>query len=237
MFTLPAMAVSGAAWMLVTTLLNLGVQLPAPRWVTARALSLYQSALTGGIAAGAWFWGRIAGQHGVELALIASGAALVASPLLGFLLPLPHATAEGAELAEVGAEPDVALALTLKSGPVVIELDYEVEQANARLFYDAMQNLQKMRQRNGAFEWSLARSISDPEMWTERFLCPTWGDYLRLRSRFTHSDRAVQTDVTALVKPGAAYPIRRRLERPFGSVRWQAETPDPQNAPATPFTP
>jgi hypothetical protein len=222
--------------MLLSTFLNLGVQLPAPRWVTARALSLYQSALTGGIAVGAWMWGAVASSHGVSFALLASGAALIVSPVLGLFLPLPHASSDGAELRELANEPDVGLALTLKSGPVVIEIDYEVERGQARQFYDAMLHLQKARQRNGAFDWSLSRDIADPEVWTERYLCPTWGDYLRLRGRVTHSDHGLEQEARRFIKPESRLRIRRRLERPFGSVRWRADTPDPLSEPVVTFT-
>ena len=233
-----AMVVAGGAWMLLMTMLNLGVQLSAPRWVTARALSLYQSSITGGVALGAWMWGAQAAHHGVGAVMVASGAALIVSPLIGFLLPLPSVNTAGTEPAEIGNEPDVALAITLKSGPVVIEVDYEVDPAQARQFYDAMLKLQRARLRNGAFEWSLSRDIGDAGLWRERYLCPTWGDYLRLRSRFTHSDRALQDAALALTVTGANRRVRRMLERPFGSVRWRADTPDPSaDTPLVTYTP
>ena len=84
------------------------------------------------------------------------------------------------------------------------------------------------RKRNGAFDWSLARDIADPALWTERYHCPTWADYLRLRSRFTHADRALQAVVNEFNQPGTAQRVRRKLERPFGSVRWRPDMPDPQ---------
>jgi MFS family permease len=235
--TAAAMAVAGAAWMLLATMLNLGVQFAAPRWVTARALSLYQSSLTGGIALGAWYWGGLAARHDVGFALAASGVVLIVSPLLGLVLPLPAVSIAGTEELEIAQEPEVALAITLKSGPVVVEMDYEVDPANARQFYDVMQKLQRARQRNGAFEWSLSRDIADPALWTERYLCPTWGDYLRLRSRFTHSDAALQDEARRFLTPGYKLRIRRRLERPFGSVRWRADTPDLHEEPVVAFTP
>ena len=46
-----------------------------------------------------------------------------------------------------------------------------------------MQEVQLSRQRNGAYGWSIARDIADPELWTERYHCPTWLDYLRQRNR------------------------------------------------------
>lgn len=232
-----AMALAGGAWMLLATMLNLGVQFSAPRWVTARALSLYQSALTGGSAVGAWIWGRQAAEHGVGEALAISGVVLLLSPLLGLLLPLPAVSATGTEELDIPHEPEVALAITLKSGPVVIEMDYEVDPAQARQFYGVMLKLQRARQRNGAFEWSLARDIADPALWTERYLCPTWGDYLRLRSRFTHSDAALQDEARRFLRPGYKLRVRRRLERPFGSVRWRADTPDLREEPVVTFAP
>jgi len=74
-------------------------------------------------------------------------------------------------------------------------------------------------------------------LWTERYLCPTWGDYLRLRGRFTHSDVALQDAARSFLKPGYNLTIRRRLERPFGSVRWRADTPDTREAPVVAYTP
>lgn len=234
--TAAAMAVAGAAWMLLATMLNLGVQLSAPRWVTARALSLYQSALTGGSALGAWIWGSIASTHGVGPAMVVSGAVLILSPLIGLILPMPSISSAGTEPVEISQEPDVALALTLKSGPVVIEMDYEIDPTDARQFYDAMLKLQRMRRRNGAFEWSLSRDIGDPAIWTERYLCPTWGDYLRMRTRFTHADSIFQTEASRFLRPGTHLRIRRRLERPLGSVRWRADTPDLREEPVATLT-
>jgi len=91
-----------------------------------------------------------------------------------------------------------------------------------------MLKLQRARQRNGAFEWSLARDLADPALWTERYHLPTWLDYCRLRTRFTQADRALQAAADAFNSARTSRRIRRRLERPFGSVRWRAETPDSQ---------
>jgi MFS family permease len=225
--TAAAFAMTGAASMLLNAIFNVGVQLSAPRWVAARALAWYQSALTGGLTFGAWMWGHVATREGVGGALIISGAGLILMPLLGLVLPMPENSADDLERVELPHEPDVALALTLRSGPVTIEVEYRVDPAHARQFYDAMLHLQRARRRNGAFDWSLARDIADPAQWTERYHCPTWGDYLRLRDRFTHADRMLQEAADAYHQPGPAPRVRRQLERPFGSVRWRPDTPDP----------
>jgi MFS family permease len=223
-----ALFIIGAVNILTIALHNVSVQLAAPRWVTARALSLFSAAMTGGIAFGAWVWGMAALEWGVAHAIIASGAAVLTLPLISMALPLPLAAEGGAEAAHIGNEIAQGLDVTMRSGPINIEIDYRVDPANARSFYDAMLTVQKVRQRNGGFDWSLARDIADPVRWTERYHCPTWGDYLRMRDRYTAADIQAQVDADALCIAGSERTVTRRLERPFGSVRWQADSPDLQ---------
>ncbi|MET0239178.1 MAG: MFS transporter [Sphingobium sp.] len=226
--TTAAFFIAGGGNILTVSLMNVSVQLAAPRWVTARALSLFTSALTGGIAVGAIFWGEIASSFSLTWAMVGSGVALLATVLAGLVAPLQSESTESdMELVEQRADPDVALELTLRSGPMIIEIDYTVDPDKARDFYDIMLKVQRIRQRNGGFNWTLSRDISNLWAWTERFECPTWGDYLRMRGRNTQADYDVQAAADAFhhsTTPGAR--IRRRLERPFGSVRWRAETPD-----------
>lgn len=222
------MLLAGGATMLTISLLNISVQLCAPRWVTARALSLFSSLLTGGIACGAWFWGTVANHWSIDIAIIASGALMLCLPVFALFLRLPEVTHLGAESANIEGEPEVGLAITMRSGPIVIEVEYRVEPDNARAYYTAMLELQKVRLRNGGFNWSIARDIGDPALWTERFHFPTWGDYLHMRDRFTQADMQAQAAASALTVDGKISRIRRGLERPFGSVRWKAGTPDPQ---------
>lgn len=226
--TCAGLFLAGAGNIVTIALFNISVQLASPRWVTARALSLFSSALTGGIAIGAVVWGVVANGGSVQVALIASGAALCATPLLAFLFPLPKTGVGGVEAIAIGNEPEVAMALTLRSGPVVIEIDYMVHADKARPYYDAMLKVQRTRMRNGAFNWSISRDVADPGLWTERYQFPTWGDYLRMRDRFTQADLEVQSQVEAFLLEGTSKRVRRRLERPFGSVRWRADSPDPQ---------
>lgn len=228
MLTAVAMAIAGMANMLAIALLNVSVQLSVPRWVAGRALAGYQASLTGGIAVGAWMWGHLAAQRSIEIAFLASGTALILTPLIGLLMPMRHMSPSDVEMIDLGAEPEVALAITARSGPIAIEIDYRVQPGEARQFYDVMLKLQRARQRNGAFQWSLARDLSDPELWTERYHLPTWLDYSRLRTRFTQADRALQEAADAFNGARTATRVRRRLERPFGSVRWSADTPDSQ---------
>ncbi len=225
LLTAAALVVSGAVWTTTWTLFNVGVQFSAPRWVTGRALAAYQVAVSGGIAIGSWGWGHLTDAAGVEAALLVSAGLMAASALVGLWLPLPRVGARGEE-GEMLADPEVKLALTGRSGPVVVEIEYRVAAENARPFHSLMQDIQLFRRRNGAYGWSIARDIADPELWTERFHCPTWLDYLRQRNRATQAERALDRQAAAFHIGAEPVRTRRMLERPFGSVRWKDETPD-----------
>jgi len=231
-----ALVFAGAAWTASVTVFNVGVQLAAPRWVAGRALAAYQGAISGGIALGSWMWGSTANVIGVEGTLLISGAALLISPLLGLWMRMPAASGPNELSLDVLADPEVRLSLTPRSGPIVIEIEYRVDPAKARLFYAVMQHVQLSRQRNGAYGWSIARDIADPELWTERYHCPTWHDYLRQRSRSTASERALHLRANEFHIGPEPIRIRRMLERPVGSVRWKEETPDRSTTAGTPIT-
>jgi len=212
-------------WMLAIALFNISVQLSAPRWVAGRALAAFQASIAGGVGLGSWGWGLIANVVGVGEALLISGAVMLVSPLIGFWLRLPADT-DPSEVAEALADPEVRMQVTPRSGPVVVEIEYRVEPPRAREFHNLMQKVQLSRQRNGAYGWSIARDIADPELWTERYHCPTWLDYLRQRNRLSASERALSQSAQEFHMGPEPVRIRRMLERPFGSVRWKDETPD-----------
>src|SRR5499427_270667 len=221
--TVAGLVGAGAAWTLAWTLLNIGVQLSAPRWVSGRALAAYQAASSGGIAAGAWGWGHLTDLAGVDAALLIAATLMLASPLIGLWLRMPRVGARGEETVVLD-DPEVRLELTGRSGPVVVEIEYRVEQGNAWAFHSLMHGVQLFRKRNGAYGWSIARGLADPELWTERYRCPTWFDYLRQRSRATLSETATEQQAIAFhVGPGPVR-VRRMLERPFGSVRSKDHT-------------
>jgi MFS family permease len=224
--TAAALVVAGAVWMLAIALFNIGVQLSAPRWVAGRSLAAFQASIAGGIAIGSWGWGQLTDIAGVETALLVSSALMFLSPLLGLWLRMPPVGARNEAASEALADPEVRLSLTGRSGPLVIEIEYRVAQGNARAFHNVMQEVQLSRQRNGAYGWSIARDIADPELWTERYHCPTWLDYLRQRNRATQSERELHLRAIEFHLGPDPVRVRRMLERPFGSVRWKEDTPD-----------
>jgi MFS family permease len=217
---------AGGTWMLNMALYNVGVQTAAPRWVAGRLLAAYQSSVTGGVAIGSWLWGEVAQQHGISTAMYVSGGLMVLSPLIGLRYRIPDPSTPVDEALVAIADPEVSLALTPRSGPIIVEIEYRIGPHQARQFYHVMHKLQQVRQRNGARAWSIARDVTDSSLWTERFRCPTWLDYLRMRGRSTQAERDLHEVARCYHSGPAPILVRRMLERPFGSVRWSDDAVD-----------
>jgi MFS family permease len=230
--TMAMLFIQGGSWTISFSVYNIELQISAPRWVAGRALA------AGGAGLGAMLWGIVARSQGVSMALVFSGLVMGSCVLLGLWRRMPEDTnPSDSEEAELLAEPEVRLGITPRSGPIVVELEYRIAPDQARAFYQLMQQIQSVRQRNGAYDWSIARDIADAERWTERFSCPTWLDYLRQRTRSTQADRQVLDATRDMHLGPEPVMIRRMLERPVGSVRWREDTPDPGLAAPLPVTP
>ena len=211
-----ALIVAGIAWMTGLTSFNITIQFAAAHWVAGRSLAIYQAAISGGVAIGSYAWGNVADAFGTSAAMLASGTMMTAFVCLGRWLHMPNSGPSDNETREILAAPDVALSLTGRSGPIVIEIEYRIDPTTAQGFYDAMLALQLARQRNGAYGWTLSRDIADPEIWMERYHCPTWHDYLRQRERLTATERLVERTATDFHFGGKPFRVRRFMERPFG---------------------
>jgi len=215
---------AGMGWMVSMALCNINVQLSSPRWVTARALAIYVSAVCGGMTIGSWAWGRVAAGYGTDVALIASGLLLVVSTTAGLIWRMPEIE-EPRDPDSPLSDVELGLDLSGRSGPIVVTIEYRVPVDQARQFYAAMLEMEPIRHRTGGYGWSISRDVGDPELWAERYHTPTWHDYLRQRSRLTAADLATWEHALGFHR-GEGPRIRRRLERPFGSVRWSEDVPD-----------
>jgi len=78
---IPAMLLTGVAWLTVLSSLHVSAQTAVPGWVRARALSIYIVMLSLGMSAGAALWGAIAARSSVSTALSAAAFGAVLAVL------------------------------------------------------------------------------------------------------------------------------------------------------------
>jgi hypothetical protein len=207
------MLVAGAAWLSALSTFNVTVQLNSPRWVVARALSLYQMGAFGGMAAGAWTWGVTTAASGLSEALLIAAGTLVLCAALGLQLPLPRAGEANLDPRSGWAPPNPALDIEPRSGPVVITVEFRIRETDVAEFLEAMADRRRIRRRDGARRWTLLRDLEDPEVWIERFHVPSWIEYIRHGQRMTESDVLVARHARELHIGPEPPRIRRMIER------------------------
>ncbi|WP_405045239.1 MFS transporter [Paracoccus marcusii] len=208
-----AMLPAGASWVLALSLFNVTVQLSTPRWVVARALALYQMATFGGMAAGAWIWGMVAGTQGLDAALTAAGGVLLLGAAIGFWLRAPEFGAVDLDPVNRFREPALMLDLRGRSGPIMVMVDYRIDQADVPEFLRLMQRRRNIRRRDGARNWSLLRDLEHPDQWSESYHIATWDEYVRHNLRRTKSDAEVAVALRALHQGDTDPLVHRMIER------------------------
>jgi MFS family permease len=209
-----ALALAGGAWVLALSTLNVTVQMSAPRWVVARALALYQMAAFGGMALGSWTWGTAAESEGLLLTLCLAGGVHLICALIGLRVPLESTSGLNLDLISNWNEPDLAVPIQPRSGPIVITIEYIIDEADIDEFLVAMADRRRIRRRDGARHWTLLRDLADPRLWIERYHTPTWLDYVRHNQRITEADRTITDHVRALHRGPDRPRVHRMIERP-----------------------
>ena len=208
-----ALLPAGACWVMALSLFNVSIQLSSPRWVVGRALSLYQTATFGGMAAGSWIWGLSADALGPDAALALAGSTMLLCALVGFRLPLPQFNARDLNPLDTFHEPILKLDLRPRSGPIMVMIDYRIDQADIPEFLALMAARRHIRIRDGARQWALLRDLEHPETWTESYHVPTWIDYMRHHMRRTKADSENTDLIRALHRGGSPPVVRRMIER------------------------
>jgi predicted MFS family arabinose efflux permease len=216
--SIAALVVAGAGWVLTLATFNVTVQMSAPRWVVARALSLYQMAAFGGLALGSWLWGVLADADGVRSALLVSALALAGSAALALWLRIAHEGDRNLDPLRNWQAPSTTVPVDARTGPVVITVEWIIAQDDVLEFLRAMAERRRIRRRDGARNWRLLRDLAEPELWIERYESPTWLDYVRLNNRMTQDDAVVPERLLALHRGPDSPRVHRMIERQTSSV-------------------
>src|SRR5690606_37847872 len=108
----------------------------------------------GGMAAGSWLWGLVADTYGPTTALVASAATLIFAVVISLRFALPEFAKLNLDPLGEFEEPALRLDLRARSGPIMIMVDYEIEQQDVPAFLAAMAERRRIRLRDGARQWA-----------------------------------------------------------------------------------
>ncbi|MEO5701287.1 MAG: MFS transporter [Casimicrobiaceae bacterium] len=219
------MFAAGIAWVGVLASLSAGTQSAAPAWVRARALAMNLVANQTCLALGSALWGVLASTFSIRIALAASSASLVV--LLFLHRRVRVRMGEESDVMPGAQLPDLGLTVPPRpdDGPVLIQIEYRIAAEARNAFLKAMREMERVRRRNGAYEWRVFRDLESDDRFVERYIIDSWAEYQRLRARMTIADRAVNQRVADLQRPGTEMRISRFINMDPRMVRESMHEP------------
>ena len=179
--TCAALFVVGNGMVLGLSTFNVAVQMSVPRWVSGRALALYQVFTFGGMTAGAWFWGQAGEWWGIGSVYLISAATLTATLLLAWRMPLHDV--DSSEITDAPGDEVEVLPDLQPRGGVVVVIEYRIAPGRLSEFLAAVTERQGIRLRHGARQVTLLQDATDAQLWAERFYVRSWMDYCRQSAR------------------------------------------------------
>jgi MFS family permease len=212
-----AMLATGAAWITVLSSLQVSAQTSLPTWVRARGLAVWILVFMAGMSLGAALWGYVAEAAGIPWALtIAAAGALIG---IGATRRYELGTRDAVDLAPSMHWPAPVTSddLELERGPVLVTIEYVIDPHKTAEFLVAVQELQEIRRRDGAFYWEVFQDAAEPARFVECFMAESWVEHLRQHERVTNADRAIQQRVNAYHVGGD----RPRASHLVAGKRWR----------------
>jgi MFS family permease len=209
-----AVFLTGGCWLTVLSSLNTSAQRMAPGWVRGRTLATFQLVMQGGLALGSLALGLITGAAGVRAALLIGAGGLAVGVLGVRWWPLAHA--ELADLSPAGtwSDPAATLEPVPSDGPVLITVEYTIHSSDADAFVAAMQELGRVRRRDGAYRWNLYEDLEAPGCYLETFVVDSWEEHLRQHARLTVADLDVERRAKAMHRGPEPPAVRHLLWAP-----------------------
>lgn len=194
---------AGLAWVGVLVNFNVAVQTSVPDWVRGRALAFYLLAFQGVLALNGYLWGSLAGMIGIQRCFDVAAVGLLVGLILIPFFPLSLDDKVDLRPSSQWAEAHVGLEADLDDGPVLVTVEFFVEEEKVAEFRALMRVLRERRLRDGARRWRLYQDAQNPERFLELFRVDSWGEHLRQHERATMADREVQSQIFAMHKgPG-----------------------------------
>jgi MFS family permease len=202
---------AGAAWVSVFASLAAGTQSAAPAWVRARAVAMTAVGVQASRALGSVIWGTVAAAVGTHIALGASAGVMIVLLIVNRRVRVR--LGEEADVTPTPQSGELSIAVEPKpdDGPVLIQLEYRIDEEHRDEFLRAIHSVEPVRRRNGVSDWRVFRDLGEDGRFVERFVIVSWAEYVRLRTRMTVTDRRIQDRVEKFQRSGVPIRVSRLI--------------------------
>ena len=206
-----ALVVAGAATLaLVATVMTM-LQIVLPAWIRGRGVAVYLMALQGSFAVGAFVWGAIAEQAGLETTLYVAAVTMAVGALATSFLRLRDYMDSATEPGQLTFEPVTSTSVYDDDGPILLTVHWQIAPERRDGFMTAMRSVRRELKQKGALDWSLVEDVTRPGTMLESFTVATWAEYQRLPERVTVADEHVERELLEAVGAELPEPTAHRV--------------------------
>ena len=138
-------------------------------------------------------WGLVTQLAGLQVALAVAAALIGVSVLTGLLLRVPDSQGLDRSPLAYWDTPRLQVDPDSGSGPILVSIQYSVDDESHSEFLEAMQAMRRSRLRSGSTRWSLYRVGEDPHLFVEQFEVPSWQEHQHQHEgRLTAEDKSIE---------------------------------------------
>jgi len=207
-----ALCLCGAAWITVMTSAQLAAQTALPNWVKSRGLAVFQTFFMGSLAVGPVIWGTVTKYSSLPTAMLAASAGLVVAAFFTRRWPVSGNDQLDHTPSKHWRQPTPVIPVLPEQGPVMVQVQYQVESGQLGEFLGAMEKLGRARQRDGAVFWGIFEEAANPGTYNETYVVPSWLDHLRQHERISKQDAALQQHIKTLLQEGTAPVVSHHIK-------------------------
>jgi MFS family permease len=210
-------AFAGVAWTATANELWLAGQRAMPGWARGRMNATIIMFSQGAMALAGVIYGITAQKFGVTPVLITVAATILVLLLTFKLLSSPLSIDFTRRLSfEFGAVTPLSQNLKFvpqpRDGPVLITIDFQVDETRGRELDSFMNDLRLIHLRNGAYSWQLFADPARSNHFHVEIMMPSWSQYLLHCERITKAEKEV-IDRAFSLQPGENPPETRMYIR------------------------
>lgn len=189
--------VFGSLWIIALSNLNVSAQTSLPNWVRARGLAVFLTVFFGSMSVGSILWGSVASNISLQSTLYCAATVLVIGAVTTAKFKLNLASEHDLEPSLHWPTPEAHKTLFVKYenhdlSPVLVTIEYKVEQHHWAKFLDAIHLLGDARKRYGAYQWGIMQNVAEPTQFTEYFFESSWLQHLHHHERTSGDDKQHQ---------------------------------------------
>lgn len=183
------MLLAGIAQLMAYSSFSFVLYRSLPNWVMSRIVSVYQLVLQAAIVGGSVLWCLTADGLGIRIALLLAGILLISGLVTRLKFQLKSSNVvEDVSTSSPWPFPALLVEPDLKQGPVLVQIEYQIDPSKISEFVSAMEDLSIIGKRDGAFYWGLFMHDAKKNVYIQVFLVESWVQHLRQHEHITVAD-------------------------------------------------